>query len=76
MIKTSKSALMNELEKGATDVDQVPRPFAVVIDGMAMIRKIRNKGVTFDEFADELLKYALTSNSGARRIDIVFDVKS
>ena len=74
MIKTSKSVPMTELEKGATDADQVPRPFAVIIDGMAMVRKVRNKGVTFDEFADELLKYALTSSSDARRIDIVFDV--
>ena len=31
MVKTSKSVLMTELEKGATDVEQVPRPFAVVV---------------------------------------------
>ena len=46
MVKTSKSALMAELEKGATDVEQVPRPFAVVINGMAMVRNVRYKGVT------------------------------
>ena len=50
MIKTSKSALMTELEKGATDVDQAPRLFAVAIDGMAMVHKVRNKGVTFEEY--------------------------
>ena len=38
-----------------------------------MVRKVRNNGFTFDEFADELLKYVLTSSSDARRIDIVFD---
>ena len=37
MIKTSKPTLMTELEKGTTNVDQVPRPFAVVIDGMTMV---------------------------------------
>ena len=73
MVKTSKSALMAELEKGATVVEQVPRPCAVVIDGMATVRK-GVKGVTFDEFVDELFKFALTSSSGAMRIDIVFDV--
>ena len=73
MIKTSKSALMTELEKGATDVDQVSRPFAVAIDGMAMVRKVRNKEVTLDEFADKLLKYAVTSSSDARSIDIIFN---
>ena len=56
MIETSKCALMTELEKGATDADQVRRPFMVVIDGMAMVRKARNKEVNLDEFADELLK--------------------
>ena len=57
---------MTELEKGTTDLDQVPRLFAVVIDGMAMVRKVRSKGVvTFDKFAEELLKYALTSSSDA-----------
>ena len=39
-----------------------------------MVSKVRNKGVTFDEFANELLKYGLTSSFDARCIDIVFDV--
>ena len=63
---------MTELQKSATDVDQVPRPS--FIDGMGMVRKVRNNGAMFNEFADELLKYALTSSSDAKRIDIVFDV--
>ena len=68
------SALMTELQKSATDVDQVPRPFAVVTDGIGMVRKVRNKGAMFNEFTDELLKCALRSSSDARHIDIVFDV--
>ena len=39
-----------------------------------MVRKVRNKEVTFNKFADELLQHALTSSSDAKRIDIVFDV--
>ena len=46
----------------------------VVIDGMAMVCKVRNKGVTFDKFVNELLKYALTSSFHARCVDIVFNV--
>ena len=39
-----------------------------------MIRKVRNKGVNFGEVAEEMLKQTLTLNSGARLIDIGFDV--
>ena len=45
----------------------------VVIDGMTMVCKVRNKGVTFDKFVNELLKYALKSSSHARCVDIVFN---
>ena len=59
---------MTELETGAN------RPNSKTICGCHwMVRKVRNNGFTFDEFADELLKYVLTSSSDARRIDIVFD---
>ena len=63
-IKTSKPS----------SFDQVPGPYAVDIDRTALVRKVRNKGVTIEEFADELLKYVSTSSSDARRIDIVFNV--
>ena len=46
----------------------------VVTDGMAMVCTVRNKGVNFDKFVNELLKYALTSSSHARCVDIVFNV--
>ena len=62
MIKTLKCAPMAELEKSATNVQQVPKPYALVIDEMAMVRKVRNKGVLFDKYADELLKFALPSS--------------
>ena len=39
-----------------------------------IVHKFRNKGVTFNTFAEKLLKYGLTIRSGARRTDIVLDV--
>ena len=74
LVKTSKSTLMHELEKGSTFVDVTPAPVATIIDGMAMARKMKNSGVTFTEFANQLLKFAVSSNSHSSRIDIVFDV--
>ena len=74
LIKTSKAALMHEVEKGATCVDAIPSPFATIIDGMAMVRKFKNAALTFNTFADELLKFAVTSNTSSSSIDIVFDV--
>ena len=65
---------MNELEKGFTNVDGVQRPFATISDGMALVHKVKHSGHTFDIFADEILKYAVLSSSGALRIDILFDV--
>ena len=74
LVKTNKSTLMHELEKGPTCVDITPAPVATIIDGMAMVRKMKNAGLTFTEFADQLLKFAVSSNSYSSRIDIVFDV--
>ena len=74
LMKISKATLMHELEKGSTSVDGVQRPFATIIDGMALVRKCKHAGHTFDSFADELLKSAVSSSIGASRIDIVFDV--
>ena len=74
LIKTSKAALMHEIEKGATCVDAIPSPFATIIEGMAMVRKFKNVGLTFNTFADELLKFPVTSNTSFSRIDILFDV--
>ena len=74
LVKTSKSTLIHKLEKGPTCVDVTLAPVATIIDGMAMARKIKNSGLTFTEFADQLLKFVVSSTSHSSRIDIVFDV--
>ena len=74
LVKTNKSALLHHLEKGSTDTQIVRKPFASIIDGMALVRKIKPAGHTYSSFADQVLKVAVTSSVGAERIDIVFDV--
>ena len=65
---------MHELEKGPTCVDVKPAPVATIIDGMAMVKKMKDPGLTVTEFADQLLKFSVSSNSNSSRINIVFDV--
>ena len=51
LVKTSKSTLMQELEKGPTCENVTPAPVATIIDGMAMVQKMKNSGITFTKFA-------------------------
>ena len=74
LMKTDKSKLMHELEKGMTSSDSVPKPFVSIFDGMALVRKFSCAGLTYNEFADDLLKYAVASSLGSKLMDIVFDV--
>ena len=53
LIKTNKAALMHHLEKGPTNVERVERPCALVIDGMALVRRVSHAGHTFNSYADE-----------------------
>ena len=65
---------MHELEKGINTIDRVPTPFVPIFDGMALVRRFNCAGLTYNELADDLLKFAIASSRGAKRIDIVFDV--
>ena len=40
-VKTSKSASIREMEKAAPAVERFPLPFAALIDGIAMVRKLK-----------------------------------
>ena len=65
---------MHKLERGATLVDKIPKPFASMIDGMVLVRLLNYIGLTYNEFADNILKFLATINFGVSRIDRVFDV--
>lgn len=55
-MKTSKSQLMHELEKGATTTISVLIPFVAIFDGMVLVQIFKCTGrFTYNEFADGLL---------------------
>jgi len=72
--KTSKSQLGKELEKLIQPSVEVPRPSAYLIDGMALVQKLKVDYLTFGEIADMALCRVLLKGDGSKRIDVVFDV--
>lgn len=63
-MKTSKSNLMHELEKGATTADSVSIPFVPIFDGIALVWIINCSCLTDNEFADDILKFAVARSFG------------
>ena len=74
MIKTKKADLVVELEKDTTYVNSFPNSSCSIVDGMALVRKVKCVGLTFDKAADEIFNAALSSANGSTRIDIVFNI--
>ena len=72
--KTNKASLAKELQKNMTAADMIPQPWAQIIDGMAMVQKIRGDQRTFAEVADNLMYMVLNEVTDSQRIDVVFDV--
>ena len=72
--KTNKAALARELEKNVQPAEVIPGPSACIIDGMALVHRLKGDGKTFEELADSALKLALHEGSNSKRIDVVFDV--
>ena len=72
--KTNKASLAKELQKNMTAADMIPQPCAQIIDGMAMVQKIRGDQKTFAEVADNLMYMVLNEGTDSQRIDVVFDV--
>ena len=74
MIKIKKEDLLAELEKDATYVNSFPKSSCCIVDGMALVRKVKCVGLTFDKAADEIFNVALSSANGSTKIDIFFDI--
>ena len=74
MLKTRKVELLFELEKDIIYVDKIPRHSCSVIDGMALVRKIKGTGLTFNQLANDLLNTVLSTGLESTHIDVVFDV--
>ena len=74
MIKTKKADLPAELEKDTTYVNSFSKSSCSIVDGMALVQKVKCVGLTFDKAADEIFNAALSSANGSTRINIVFDI--
>ena len=72
--KTNKAQLGKELEKLIQPTVEVTRPSAYLIDGMALVQKLKVDYLTFGEIADKILSRVLREGEGRNRVDVVFDV--
>ena len=69
--------MIHEPERGITLADVIPKPLASVIDGVALVCQSNYIGLTYNKFADNILKFVTTittTTSGASSKDIVFDI--
>ena len=72
--KTSKVALLHALEKDVEPIEEYPENYVSIVDGMALVQKVRASGLTYQQLAEQLLKSVLSISKNADRIDVVFDV--
>ena len=72
--KSSKAKIMHKLEKGVTSVERVDAPFVPIFDGMALVRMVKCTGLTYNQFADDLLKLVVAKSCRSKQMDVVFDV--
>ena len=71
--KTAKSSLAQELQKDVPAVESLLPRSACIIDGMAMVQRLKGDQRTFKEIAQMLLVMALREGGSNTRIDVVFD---
>ena len=74
MRKTNKAALGNSVAKDVLSAEMLLRPHGSLIDGMALVQKMKCDNKTFAEIASAVLVQALREASDSVRTDIVFDV--
>lgn len=71
--KTTKASLAKDLQKDIPAVDNLPSDNTCIIDGMAMVQKLKPGITTFKEVANILLAMALREGVSSKRVDVVFD---
>ena len=72
--KTNKAILMPKLEKNAESSEEVLSHSCTIIDGIALVRKIKTAGLTYEQFSVKLLNAVMSSGCSSNRVDAVFDV--
>ena len=72
--KTNKAQLGKELEKLIQPTVAVTKPSAYLIDGMALVQKLKVDYLTFGEIAEKILPRVLREGEGSNRVNVVFDI--
>ena len=72
--KANKALLAKEPQRNLTAADVILQPCAIVINGMAMVQKVKGDQKTFAEMADSLMEMVLHEGTESQCIDVVFDV--
>ena len=72
--KTNKSSLAKELQKSVQAAYVIPQPSACLIDGMALVQRLRGEHKKFSEVADSLTGMVLHEGFSSQRTDVVFNV--
>ena len=70
--KTNKASLAKELQKNVQAADGIPQPSTCLIDGMALVQRLKGDQKTLAEIAESLLSMALNEGTSSDRIDVVF----
>ena len=71
--KTNRASLAKELQKNVQAADVIPRLSACLIDGMALVQRLKGGQKTFAEIAESLLSMALNEGTSSDKIDVAFD---
>ena len=74
--KTNKAQLGKEIEKLIQPTEEVARPSTYLIDGMALVQKLKVDYLTFGEIADKTLSRVLRKEEGSIRVDVIFDISN
>ena len=73
LYKTNTASLTKGLQKNVQAVDVILQPSACLIEGMALVQRLKGGQKTFAEIAESLLNLALNEGSSSDRIVLVFD---
>ena len=72
--KSNKSTLAKELQKNVPAADSIPQPSACIVDGMALVQRVKGNHKKFGDIAESLLDMVLHEGATFNRIGVVFDV--
>ena len=67
-----QASLAKELQKNVQAADVVPQPSGCLMEGMAVVQRLKGAQKTFPEIAECLLSMAFNEGTMSDRIDVLF----